>query len=521
MLGTLQRRFAATVAVHPDRVALVAGEQTLTWGALAEEADRAARVLADEAAVGPGDVVGLLLTNRLELVTAFLACQRLGAVTSCLNFRVAPAAVAAAAAHERQVALVHDAQFDAAARAVSEAAAGCRLLTAEALAERAAAAPDRTPPPGAEAAADRACNVIHTSGTTGMPKGAALTHETQLLSGLQYCLEMGLDRGRVGMSLAPIVIGAATNFFVAFLLVAGARQVLMADYEAVGALRAVERDRVTDLFAVPTQIYQMADAARERDDLDLGSLRLIRTGGSAMPAELVQRAREALGCEILNTYGTTESCTAITTIHTGHDPAEKWGSIGRPTYFQEVRVIAADDPAAGSEDVVEPPGRGQLLNRGPQAAESEFMAPDRPLCDADGWQHTRDVVEIDADGYLFPVDRLDNVIVSGGENIYPQEVELALATHPGVADVAVLGAPDPEWGERVAALVVARDPELDAEALEQFWLANPEWARHKRPRLVALVDELPRNILGKLDRHALPALLSSATDPSDTGPGEG
>src|SRR5918997_2950379 len=105
MLGTLQRRFAATVAVHPDRVALVTGEQALTWGTLAEEADRVAHVLADEAAVGPGDVVGLLLTNRLELVTAFLACQRLGAITSCLNFRVAPAAVAAAAEHERQVAL--------------------------------------------------------------------------------------------------------------------------------------------------------------------------------------------------------------------------------------------------------------------------------------------------------------------------------------------------------------------------------------------------------------------------------
>jgi fatty-acyl-CoA synthase len=519
MVGTLQRRFASTAATHPDRVALVTGERALTWGALAGEADRAAHVLAEELGIGRGDVVGLLLTNRLELVTAFLACQRLGAITSCLNFRVAPAAVGAAAAHERQAALVHDADFDAAARAVSRAAAGCRLVTAEALAARAAAAPEHAPP-AADPAPDRPCNVIHTSGTTGTPKGAALTHETQLVSGVQYCLEMGLDRGRVGMSLAPIVIGAATNFFVAFLFVAGARQVLMPDYEAGAALRAVERHRVTDVFAVPTQIYQMADVAREHDDLDLGSLRLIRTGGSAMPAELVERAREALGCEILNTYGTTESCTAITTMHTGHDPAEKWGSIGRPTYFQEVRVIPADDRAAGPDDVVEPPGRGQLLNRGAQAAETEFMAPERRLCDAGGWQRTRDVVEIDADGYLFPVDRLDNVIVSGGENIYPQEVELALATHPDVADVAVLGVPDPEWGERVAALVVAHDPALDAEALEAFWLGNPEWARQKRPRVTAIVDELPRNILGKLDRHALPALLSSARDPSPTGPGE-
>lgn len=518
MLGTLAERFAETVARWPGQPALLDGERVLTWGALDVESDRLASFLASEAGVRRDDVVGLLLTNRAEFGIGFVACQKLGAISSCLNFRIAADALAAAVVHEDQRALLHNEEFAPAVRHARTRAPSCSCVSVEGdghtpplaeLAERGAGPPDVASPRPRDL-----CNVIHTSGTTGMPKGAAFTQETQMLSGIQYCLEMALDRGRVGMSLAPVVIGAATNFFVSYLFVAGARQVMAGDYEPAAALRLIERHGVTEVFAVPTQIYQMAEAARESPEVDLSSLRLIRTGGSAMPRELVRQARESLGCDILNTYGTTESCTAVTNMHTAHDPPEKWGSIGKPTYFQEVRVIPVGDGEAGPDDVIDPPGRGQLINRGPQAADCEFRAPDRPLKDDRGWQYTRDVVEVDEDGYLSPVDRLDNVIISGGENVYPQEVELFLARHPDVEDVAVMGVPDPEWGERVCALIVARDARLTPEEIERFSLEGPGFARHKRPRMVGFVDSLPRNILGKLDRAALPALYREATSRS-------
>ncbi|TAK86647.1 MAG: hypothetical protein EPO20_06475 [Betaproteobacteria bacterium] len=352
-------------------------------------------------------------------------------------------------------------------------------------------------------AASDVCNVIHTSGTTGRPKGAAFTHETQILSAIQYCLEMGLDCGHVGMSLAPVVIGAATNFFVAYLFV-GAPQVMIGEYDARKALRLVSAHKVTECFAVPTQMYQMADARAELPEVDLSSLRLIRSGGSPLARVLLHRVRRALGCEILNTYGTTESCTAITACHTGMEPEEKWESIGKPSYFQQVRVVNVGEGAAAQPDnVIRAPGEGQLINRGAQCVADYYCTPAETLRARGEWQYTRDVVRVDGEGYLYPIDRMDNAIISGGENIYPQEIEFFLSKHPLVADVAVCGVPDEKWGQAIKALIVRRVPELSAEQVERYCLASTELARHKRPKIVEFVESLPRNVLGKIDRNAL------------------
>jgi len=360
-----------------------------------------------------------------------------------------------------------------------------------------------TEPPGVDVRGSDVCSVIHTSGTTGRPKGAAFTNETQIISAIQYCLEMGLDRGHVGMSLAPVVIGAATNFFVAYLFV-GAAQVMSGEYEAKKALRLIASHKVNEVFAVPTQMYQMAEAREQLKDIDVSSLRLFRSGGSALPRTLLHRVRETLGCEVLNTYGTTESCTAITTCHTGLDPEDKWESIGMPSYFQDVRVIRASEGVQTKPDeVIAIPGEGQLINRGPQSVAEYYCTPDATLRARDAWQYTRDIVRVDEQGYIYPIDRIDNVIISGGENIYPQEVEFFLSKHPWIADVAVCGVADEKWGHVVKALIVRRTPELSAEEVDRYCLQSTELPRYKRPRIVEFVDSLPRNILGKIDRTAL------------------
>jgi fatty-acyl-CoA synthase len=508
MLGTLRDAFLANVSRWPGGNAIIDAERSYSWSELDARVNRLARFLA-HLGVRKGDGVGLLLYNCCEFALGFYACQKLGAVSSCLNTRLSAGPIAHAVEQEGLKALIFNAPLAAGVAEAMRKASACRFICVGAPAAEGAlrfedcAGFADTEPPAVDVRETDPCNVIHTSGTTGRPKGAAFTHETQILSAIQYCLEMGLDRGRVGMSLAPVVIGAATNFYVAYSFV-GAAQVMIGEYDARKALRLIAAHKVTECFAVPTQMYQMAEARGELAALDLSSLRLLRSGGSALPRALLQRVRRALGCEVLNTYGTTESCTAITACHTGFEPEEKWESIGKPSYFQEVRVLRLDQGAeADPEDVLGPGGEGQLVNRGAQCVADYHCTPREKLRARGGWQYTRDVVRIDGDGYLYPVDRMDNVIISGGENIYPQEIEFFLAKHPLIADVAVCGVPDAKWGQAVKALVVRRAPELTAGELERYCLASSELARHKRPRIIQFVDAVPRNVLGKIDRTAL------------------
>lgn len=508
MLGTLRDNFIATVARDPNRTAILCGERNYSYGSLNAEANRFAHFLAS-LGVGKGDGVGLLLYNCAEFAIGFLACQKLGAITSCLNYRLSAASVGYAVHQEQLKVLIFNAGLSAAAAEIMKNADFCRFICVDGPVPAGAASfadsaafPDSEPPPVALRETDL-CNIIHTSGTTGRPKGAAFTHETQITSAIQYCLEMGLDRGHVGMSLAPVVIGAATNFFVAYVFV-GAGQVMIGEYTADKALRLIARHRVTEAFAVPTQMYQLVEARRQSAELDISSLRLLRSGGSPLPTTLLHQVRGVLGCEVLNTYGTTESCTAITVCHTGFEPEEKWESIGKPSYFQSVRVIPfKEDAETEPDDAIAIPGEGQLINRGPQCITDYYCLPGETLRARGGWQYARDVVRVDSDGYLYPVDRIDNVIISGGENVYPQEIEFFLSKHPLIADVAVCGVPDEKWGQMVKALVVRRSPELTAGEIERYCLESRELPRYKRPRVIEFVDALRRNILGKIDRTAL------------------
>ncbi len=508
MLGTLQDNFVGTVSKWSNRQAIMYDERTYTWGDLNASVNRLANFLI-HLGVRKGDGVGLLLYNCAEFAIGFLACQKLGAVSSCLNFRLSPGAIGYAVQQEKLKALLFNAEFSAAAPEIMKDAGFCRFICvgspvpAGAFGFNDCAAFPATEPPRVDIKETDLCNVIHTSGTTGRPKGAAFTNETQLITAIQYCLEMGLDRGHVGMSLAPVVIGAATNFFVAYMFV-GASQVMVGEYEARKALRLIAKHKVTEIFAVPTQMYQLAEARPQMGEIDISSLRLIRSGGSPLPTTLLRRVRDALGCEVINTYGTTESCTAITTCHTGLEPEDKWESIGKPTYFQEVRVIQCKDVAEPEPDaLIAAPGEGQLINRGAQSVAEYYCSPAEKLRTRGGWQYARDVVRVDSDGYIFPVDRIDNLIISGGENIYPQEIEFFLSKHPLIADIAVCGVPDDKWGQTVKALIVRRAPELTAEEVNRYCLETNVLPRYKRPKTIEFVEALPRNVLGKIDRTAL------------------
>jgi fatty-acyl-CoA synthase len=508
MLGTLRDSFVGNASRWPDRNAIIGSERTYTYADLNTCVNQFANFLI-ALEVRKGDAVGLLLHNCAEFAIGFLACQKLGAVSSGLNYRLSAGPLGYTVQQEKLKALIFNSEFSDKVAEIMKGADFCRFIGVGNPIPNGASRFDdcagfaTTEPSSANIKESDLCNVIHTSGTTGRPKGAAFTNETQIITAIQYCLEMGLDRGHVGMSLAPVVIGAATNFFVAYLFV-GAAQVMIGEYGASKALRLIAQHKVTESFAVPTQMYQLAEAKPQLSDLDISSLRLMRSGGSPLPKTLLHRVRRALGCEVLNTYGTTESCTAITTCHTGLEPEEKWESIGKPSYFQEVRVIKASVGVETEPDqVISGSGEGQIINRGPQSVSEYYCTPLEKLRVRGGWQYARDIVRVDSDGYIFPVDRIDNLIISGGENIYPQEVEFFLSKLPSIADVAVFGVPDEKWGQVVKALIVRRSPELTAEDVDRYCLESHELPRYRRPKIIAFVDALPRNVLGKIDRTAL------------------
>lgn len=516
--GTLDQQFRGHVQRSPSEACLFYGDVVYSWREVDEAADVVAGAL-QERGVEAGDLVGVLMKNTPELAWTFVACQKLGAAASLLNTRVSPDAILSMIENEQHRVVVCGDSFEQIYRDVRLQTLPVDVVVAAEDGQSRSdwAGTEGASPAGTAVLESAVCSVIHTSGTTGNPKGSAFTHKSQTLSGLQYALEMGLDRTRVGLAAAPIVVGAATNFFVSYLFVVGAAQVLVKESDPDALLDALTRRRVSEIFAVPAQIHQLLRRLERRGDVDAGSLRLIRTGGSPVSTEMIRAARDSFGADVLNTYGTTESCTAITVMNTAVDAPEKWESIGKPSYFQEVLIEAAD-VGHGEE-----PGatlRGHLLNRGPQAAETEFRRPDRQLKDADGWQHTRDVVEVDDDGYIYLIDRVDNVIISGGENIYPQAVERVIHDEPRVSDVGVSSVPDDEWGEKVVALIVPEDGVgLDAEDIERRCLSTTQIPKHWRPRSIGFVDELPRNILGKLDRKALRELaelrFSAGTSEAD------
>ena len=503
MFGTTVGALRKQVDRWAHRTLIVSAEGSISYGEFYGRVNRLANWLLEHG-VTRGSNVGLLMFNCPELYVSLLAVHRLGAVANLWNFRLAAADIHYLAEHTQARAVV----FSPELLHLVEGLRGCALLATGTEPSREAVSsfrevgdmPDgepRVPDPDELDVA----SVIYTSGTTGRPKGASYTYRTQLLSAVQYCLEMGLDLGRRGLSAAPVIHGGATNFFFAYLFIGGS----FIDSGKYSAERVVDLARAhgaTELMAVPTQILEMLHVVEERGipASDFAPLRLIRTAGSPYPKSMVRRIHEAFGCHLLNTFGMTENCANVTTMHSGYDSEEAWTSIGKPTYFWDARVVRLD--RTEPEDVITPPGRGQLIVRGPQNVERYYLSDQAPPYRG-GWLYARDVVDVNSSGYMQIVDRLDETILTGGENVYPQEVEAVLKSHPLVEDAAVIGLPDPRWGEAVVAVVVRRSPAVTEEDLEAYCLSSDELARYKRPRRIIFVEEIPKNVFGKVERYKL------------------
>ncbi|MFN8215974.1 MAG: long-chain fatty acid--CoA ligase [Solirubrobacterales bacterium] len=483
----------------PDREAVVCGERRVTYAELDDAARRVAGALR-ASGIRPGDRVAAALKNRVEFLELLFGVARAGAVFVPLNFRLASEEVAYALGDSgARLVVVQAATAAAVAAALDQLEGEVPVLDVEAdyPAWRDAAAPAEPHP----VAPSAPVSIVYTSGTTGAPKGAVLTHEGVLVNVMNYLADWDLRRDDATLVVNPI-FHVVLYILAVPLLYKGGKVVLMEDFDPDAAARLAEREKITVWFAIPTA-WQMLLASEEFAAIDLARLRFVGSGGAACPQPLMERFAE-LGLDYRQGYGLSETTSSATTMGPG-DQAERPGSIGRPFFHVEARIV--DEEGA----VLEPGGVGEIELRGRNLCAGYWRKPEETAAafDADGWFATGDVGRADDDGFIWIVDRKKDLIISGGENISSIEVEQAVATHPRIAEVAVIGLPHERWGETPCAVVVAADGgPLDEQ--EVIAHCRERIAHYKCPTVVVTVAGLPKTASGKIAKPGVRQLVASA-----------
>ncbi len=428
--------------------------------------------------VGRGDRVAFLGQNHPSQIALLFACARLGAVQVPLNWRLAAPELRFILEDSGSRLLLATPAFAEAARQVVPD--GCAVLDATAPWPEAPDAP-------AVGTGEDALLLVYTSGTTGRPKGAVLTQDAVSHYAAASRAIFGMTAADRVLTVLPLFHVGGLNIQTVPALLAGAAALLQPRFEPDAFFDAAERERPSLSLVVPAVMQALVSHPRWAA-ADLSSFRAVGAGSSEVPIELIE-AFHAKGVPVQQVYGATETCP-IAIAQTREEALAAPGSIGRPAPGVEARLA---------------PGTGEIEVRGPNVMRGYWQAPEATAAALrDGWFATGDVGRVDAAGRWWFTDRLKHVIVSGGENIYPAEVERVLRSAPGVAECAVVGRPDPRWGE-VPVAVVVPGPGFEAEALPRHF--EGRLARFKHPRAVVTVDALPRTALGKVQLGALGELV--------------
>jgi fatty-acyl-CoA synthase len=491
---TLGRWVRDRALVTPARIAIEHRGERTTYAELDARSERLADALL-RLGLRRGDRVASLTGNRPEHVELFFACAKAGLVLAPLSWRLAPAELAYQLTDAEPAVLFVEPERDSLADAALEPAGSRPRRLTLARAEL-----DALAKPGATArrsvpADDDDLLLLYTAGTTGRPKGARLTHRNCFWTNLSFDRTADLSATDVVLQLLPQFHVGGWNVQPLLAWWKGATVVLESKFDPARALELIERRRITTMMGVPANYLFMAGDERF-GDADLSSLRRAIVGGAPMPEPLLRTWRDR-GVEILQGYGLTEASPNVLCMPP-EDAMRRIGWAGKP--YPHVDVALAD---LASGALIDGRGSGELLVRGPGVFAGYWHDPEGTRASVrDGWLHTGDIAERDAEGFYRIRDRLTDMYISGGENVYPAEVEATLHEHPAVADAAVIGVPDERWGEVGVAIVVVRP---GATVDEQDLLAHcrRRLAAFKAPQVVRLAEELPRSPSGKLLKREL------------------
>jgi len=502
-----------------DRLALVFEGAEVSYQRLADRVDAVAAGLI-AAGVDHGDRVIFCGLNRVELIETLLACCRIGAVFCPINNRLTPTEVAVLVADCRPKLLLSTDGFDELLLAAVALADGDHPIDTEHTADgdqpigtehtadgdhpivnlETNPFPDRPleTPASASTLEDPAL-MVYTSGTTGTPKGAVHTQASLLATWRNSIDHQGLTGDDCIVAALPTFHVGGLNIQTLPTLMVGGLVVIQRRFDPGALLDAIRVRRPTQTLLVPAMLAAVA-AHPEFTSTDLSSLEGINSGSSVVP-EAVMRPFFDRGVPVGQVYGTTETGPTAVVLDYA-DAAARLGSCGRPALLTELRIVDASghDVDSGSD--------GELWVRGPNVFSHYWENPDATVAAfVDGWFRTGDVGHRDRDGFVTIADRVTDVIISGGENVYPAEVEAALVGHPAIADVAVIGKPDERWGETpVAVVILAPGTSLELDELRSW--CEGRIARFKQPRALVMIEELPRTALGKVRKHELRAKLA-------------
>jgi fatty-acyl-CoA synthase len=492
--------------LSPAHVAFAHGDTRRTYAELDDRTSRLASALRD-LGVERGDRIAYLGPNDPTLLETLFATTALGGVFVPLNWRLTAPELTYIAADCGATLLVHAAAMaDAAAAVAGDGSTALRHLvelgpTFEVMATGGGAGGDVPEPIDAPVALDDPAVIIYTSGTTGRPKGATLSHGNITWNCVNVLIDTDLASDEVALVCAPLFHVAALNMVSLPILMKGGTVVLTGGFDPDVALELIGLHRVTVMFGVPAMFNAMAQVPAFAS-ADLSSLRRLLCGGAPVPLSTIRTYLDR-GIPFLQGYGMTE--TSPGALFLGAErAADKAGSAGVASFFTDVRVVRPD----GSD--VEPGEKGEVVVAGPNVMPGYWNRPDATAEVMDGeWFRSGDVALVDDDGYVTIVDRMKDVIISGGENVYPAEVEDVIYSHPDVAECAVIGVADERWGEVGRAIVVRRaGTALDERALLEH--LDGRLARFKLPGSVVFTDRLPRSGAGKVLKAELRDVFGTA-----------
>lgn len=497
----LSEMLESRAAIFADKPALICSGEVTSYRDLAAAAAQVAVGLAG-AGVGKGDRVAYFGRNRARLFELIFGAARLGAAVVPINWRLADPEIAWVFENVDPAALFVGSEF--AARLQACGLSVPLTVTMGAGSDEYAAWKESFPAVGQADLSDPETTVlqIYTSGTTGRPKGAMLSQRALLaFRSRPPSVQPEWNRWTeddVSLLVTPQFHIGGCGYGLQTIC-AGATGVIVEEFSPAAVLRMVAEERLSKLFVVPTML-QMLLAEPGVRDVDYGRIRTIVYGASPISLGLLREAMDVFGCGFVQQYGMTELAGTVTALPPEeHDPAgnSRMRSAGRALAGVDI-VIA--DPAGRYL----PAGQtGEILIRTPTAMNGYWRAPEATSSafDGEGFYRSGDAGYLDEDGFLYIIDRLNDMIVSGGENVYPAEVENALLAHPGIEEAAVIGIKDEKWGERIKAVVVARGDRPSEEEL-MLW-CRARLAGYKTPRTIVFVDALPRNPAGKINRRAL------------------
>ncbi len=498
----------ASLSPRMEAIVEVEAGRRFTFAALNERANRTANALT-ALGVRKGDRVGLLLMNSVEFAEGFFALAKLGAIVVPLNCRLVADELAFILADSGATVLIYGGDFRGTVAALAEQARGggaaskiavrewlhvgaadTRDAFARSYDELRDAAPATEPEIGA--ADEDELYIMYTSGTTGLPKGAVHTHNSVLWACFTIGMTADVRYGDRYVVVLPLFhVGALTPL--TGNVHRGVTTILLRAFDPARMFQTIQDERATILLAVPAMLnfmLQLPDRAR----YDCSSLRWVMSGAAPVPVTLIESYAK-LGIEVHQIYGLTESCGPACVV-SPDDAITRAGSTGKAFFHTDVRVI--DQQGAD----VAPGALGEVIVRGAHIMKGYWNRPEATAeAIRDGWLYTGDLAMVDEDGFVYIADRKKDMIISGGENVYPAEIENVILSHPQVREVAVIGQASAKWGESPLAIVVKKDASLsERDVLDH---CNGKLARYKLPKSIRFVEEIPRNPAGKILKRVL------------------